>query len=261
MRAAAESLMKLMQDPKYGGGQPGILAVLHTWGRTLNYHPHVHMVVPGVVLRCNTKVSDKKGYRKVEWRLLPNKDFLVPLEPLKEIFRALFVSMARTSLPELQFPEEIWGKKWVIYCKSVGKGAGNVFHYLSRYIFRTAISNSRILPEENGMCRFKYKGCNDLNWKIMLLRPMEFIRRFLQHIPPIGFHKVRYFGFMAPACRLTLFTLKYCLLLKFGNTLKNNLSLDLEYKRTCPVCKVGYLVVIYSIWGEKIDIFKTRPPP
>ena len=305
VKAAAYSLNKLMQDPRYAGGKPAMICVIHTWTRTLGYHPHVHILVPGVVI-CSTstyntdntdngndnaggtedKDKDKgkgkgKGSKKrkrLEWKLIRKRKFLVPFQPLATIFRARFIKMARKNFPAIanQFPGQIWKKQWVILCKPTLKGAGNVLQYLARYVYRVAITNNRILTDKNGEIKFKYKRCNAFKWKTLPLQPMEFIRRFLQHVLPKGFHKIRYYGFLAPACRHIFQALKLALLKKYTNPNNQLLILkdsqdskDSQNKkhphhtrtRICPKCKKGNWVVIGVIGGRKNKTLLSRPPP
>ena len=172
-------------------------------------------------------------------------------------------------------------KQWVILCKPTLKGAGNVIQYLARYVYRVAITNNRILTDHNGEIKFKYKNCNAFKWKTLSLQPMEFIRRFLQHVLPKGFHKVRYYGFLAPACRHIFQALKLSLLSikKYPNPNKQLLILtdsqdshdsqDSQNShhhhhtrtRICPKCKKGNLLVIGVIGGRKNRTLLSRPPP
>jgi hypothetical protein len=211
MRAAAGSLTQLIKDPKYGGyagGQPGFLAVLHTWTRTMMYHPHVHCLIPAVVIS-----NSKQG---LKWQLT-GKKFLVPVFALSQIFRAIFVKMARKILPNQTFGQIIWQKRWNVFCKSTLKGGQNVLTYLARYVHRVAITHNRILAHHNGKIIFKYQACKDYKWKKMRIDAMEFIRRFLQHVLPTGLHKIRYYGFWAPSNRHILKALKAALILHSKN--------------------------------------------
>ena len=186
--------------------------------------------------------------------------------------------MARKNFPAIanQFPGQIWKKQWVILCKPTLKGAGNVLQYLARYVYRVAITNNRILTDKNGEIKFKYKRCNAFKWKTLPLQPMEFIRRFLQHVLPKGFHKIRYYGFLAPACRHIFQALKLALLKKYTNPNNQLLILkdsqdskDSQNKkhphhtrtRICPKCKKGNWVVIGVIGGRKNKTLLSRPPP
>ena len=192
MKAAAEALAKLAADPHYIGGIVGILAVLHTWTRTLLYHPHVHCLVPAGGVSADG-----------EW-LPARKNYLVPVRALSKIFRAVFKDMLTQKLLELQVPATTWHKDWVVYAKPVIQGPDQVLQYLGRYVHRIALTNSRILAIDNGQVTFRYQKSGDTQWKTMTLSAMEFIRRFLQHVLPRGVHKVRYYGLWSPTNRKLL---------------------------------------------------------
>lgn len=193
MEVAALSLMKLAADSRYVGGQIGMLAVLHTWTRALVYHPHVHCLIPAGGLS-----SDKRYW------LEARKNYLVPVSALSEIFRATFMALIRRKLPHVVFPQSLWETSWVVYCKSGTHTADKTLAYLARYVHQTAITNSRILHTEQGKVTFRYKDSREHCWKTMTLDASEFMRRFLQHVLPRGFHKVRYYGLLAPRNRQRL---------------------------------------------------------
>lgn len=189
MKSAAAALRKLAADPRYVGGQIGILAILHTWGRTLDYHPHVHCLVPG-------------GGVCADQRWLPaRKGFLVPVKALSKLFRGIFMDLVRRELPQLTIPLDAWNQPWVVYCKPSVQGTEAVLNYLARYVHRVAITNSRILSIEDGKVTFRYQPHGNVPAKTMTLEANEFIRRFLQHVLPRGTHKVRYYGLWSPAKR------------------------------------------------------------
>jgi hypothetical protein len=232
-------------DPKYVGGKLGILAVLHTWTRALEHHPHVHMLVPAGGL-------DKEG----QWRESRNK-FLVPVKALSRGFRYRFMKMARKALPKESFPQEIWGKEWVVFCKPTFNRAKKVLRYLSRYVHRIAISNNRILSLQNGIVTFRYQHSDTKQWQTMPLPAKEFLRRYLQHVLPQGFHKVRYYGLLSPRNRVTLKRLQ--LLLAERRTEKAAKSADppepTAKERRCPCCEDGRMMTIS--WLAR----KPRSPP
>lgn len=240
LRAASSALMKLARDPHYLGGQIGILAVVHTWTRAMVYHPHVHCLVPG-------------GALSPDGRWLPaRKRFLVPVTALSEIFRAKFMELARKALPEVGFPSSVWKTPWVVYAKPSVQGAEQVLRYLARYVHRIAITNDRIVSTENGRVRFRYLDSRDRRWKTMELEALEFLRRYLQHVLPRGFHKVRYYGLLAPANRHRLETIKT--LLADANpqpqarpdNLSSN-SVPAGDPLRCPYCTTGTLVWVARI--------------
>ncbi|MBL9026391.1 MAG: transposase, partial [Myxococcales bacterium] len=194
-RAAFNSLQRLCANPRLVGGRIGALAVLHTWTRTLEWHPHVHMLVPGGGL-------DPDGRT---WRSVPRRKsmFLVPVVPLAKLFRARFLHLARRALPTVPFPHVPWSKRWVVFAKPVARGASEVLAYLGRYVHRTAMSDKAILSVEPAVT-FRYRPSGEPTSRTMTLPPHEFLRRFLQHTPPKGFHRVRAFGLLHPEHRSEL---------------------------------------------------------
>jgi len=190
MKAAAQALMTLALDPKFVGGRIGILAVLHTWGGAMNHHPHVHLLVPAGGLSLD-------GTRWIP----SSKMYLVPVQALSILFRVRFIALARKALPQVHFPESLWQKPWVVHCKPAIQGAHKVLQYLARYVHRIAITNRRLLSVDERSVTFRYKDSRDERWKTMTLDALEFLRRFLQHVPPPGSHKVRYYGLLSPANR------------------------------------------------------------
>jgi len=191
MQTAAQALMKLARDPRYVGGTIGVLAVLHTWGGALNYHPHVHCLVPA------------GGVAHEQW-VPARKDYFVPVKALSKIFRAKFRDFIRKALPDLELPNSVWRRKWVVHAKPAVQGVDRVLEYLGRYVHRIAITNNRILAIDDDTVTFRYKDSRDARWKTMNLPAGEFIRRFLQHVLPKGVHKVRYYGLCAPSNRKLL---------------------------------------------------------
>ena len=182
-----EALKKLAQDTRFiGSDRIGYLAVLHTWGGMLQYHPHLHLIIPGGAL------SDKND----KW-LSSRQDLFVHTKPLEIIFKAKFKDAMKKAKIYDQIDPTTWKQQWVIDSQAVGKGQ-NSLRYLSRYVFRVAISNNRIKSTDNGIIEFSYKDREKKKWKIMALDAMEFIRRFLQHVLPKGFMKVRHYGFLNP---------------------------------------------------------------
>lgn len=188
-RASAAALQTLARDPRFVGGQIGFMGVLQTWTRALQYHPHVHYLVPGGGLSADRQT----------W-LPARRKFLVHVKPLSRLFRAKF----RQGLKDLnlleQVPAPVWTQGWVVHCEAVGNGQATL-KYLAPYVFRVAISNNRILKLENGQVTFRYRESETGHWKTRTLAAEEFIRRFLQHVLTKGFQKVRYYGLFAPSQR------------------------------------------------------------
>jgi hypothetical protein len=255
MKAAAYALTKLAADSKFVGGKIGILSLLHTWARTMAYHPHVHCLVPAGALCDN-------GSRWVDAR----EKYLVPVKPLSQIFRARFVHLARKELPDVKLPGSIWKKDWVVNCKDTLHGPEKVLEYLARYVYKIAITNNRIISDQDAKITFRYKDYKTLKTKRMTLAAFEFIRRFLQHVLPTGFHKVRFYGIMAPTNRHLLANIKMMLLTEPANHSVSNylychVSETQNGIRKCPKCKIGNMVVIRILPPKRIIIDSNRDPP
>ena len=183
LSSAAAALQKLAWDPRYVGGQLAMLAVLHTWTRALLDHPHVHLLASAGGLSPD-------GHR---WVHPQNPAFLVPCFALSKIFQGKF----KAGLKKLGFfpevPPSVWQQKWVVHCQHAGSGA-KVLDYLGRYVFRIAISNSRLERFEHGQVTFRYRDNRTQQLQHLTLSAQEFIRRFLRHVLPKGFVKVRSYG-------------------------------------------------------------------
>ena len=206
--ASWHALRKTAINPAFLGVQTGALAVLHTWGQTLSLHPHIHMLVPAGGL-------DTDGW---QWVKSPKK-FFVPVKALSKIFRACYVRLLTEALKDkkLELPEnhtelitperikkELYKTDWVVYCKKCFAGPGQVITYLGRYTHRVAISENRIIEADENNVLFRWKDYRDhCRQKQMTLNTPEFIRRFMLHILPTGFYKIRYFGIFACVNRAT----------------------------------------------------------
>ena len=187
-RASSEALQKLARDERFVGGRVGMVGVLHTWTRALIYHPHVHYIVTG------------GGFsEKGEWKR-SREDFLVPVRALSVIFRAKFRDLLKKTELFDQVDARVWKKEWVVHLEAVGTGEA-AFKYLAPYVFRVAISNSRILKLQDGRVTFKYKDSATDRMKFATVSAEEFMRRFLQHVLPDRFVKVRYYGLLSPGNR------------------------------------------------------------
>ncbi len=245
-QAAIASLTRLGLDRKYLGGRLGMVAVLHTWTRAKEYHPHLHLLVPGGAL-------DKDG----NWRPARRK-FLVPVKALSPIFRAIFMKRARKVLPPEAFPQEVWEKDWVVFSRPTFKKTKKVLTYLSRYVYRVAIANNSIIALENDHVTFRYQNADTGQWKTMRLPAMEFLRRFLQHVLPKGFHKVRYFGFLHPTNKVTLKRLQLLLWERDSDraeTPEQEFEAGTKQAKVCPCCKEGVMIVV--AWLPR----RSRSPP
>ena len=231
MNTAAESLIKLGLDPHYVGGKLAILAVLHTWTRTLEHHPHVHMLVAAGGVNTN-------GI----WKQARKTKYLVCEKALSKLFRGKFMARLKKTLPKESFPRELWQTDWVVKIKPPIKNPEKVLDYLGRYVHRIAIANSRILSLEDGKVTFRYQELDTRRWKTMTLAAEEFLRRYLQHVLPEGFHKVRYFGLWSPANRQKLREVQQQLAAKQRK--EEPAEPVAATGRICPCCGKGLMVVI-----------------
>ena len=220
----------LAANPRFvGTDRLGFFGVLHTWGRTLEYHPHVHYVVPGGGI-------DEDGSR---W--LPSRaDFLVPVEALSILFRGKFRDiLARENLLHLVDPAA-WQCDWVVALAGCRRRLEPRLRYLAPYVFRVAIGNHRIVSCEDGNVTFTYRRVGSKRLRKMSLDAMEFLRRFLQHVLPAGFQKVRHYGFLSPNCATSIEAVRWMV------TVHNRAKFVLLAKRTaepaarpvprCPSC-------------------------
>jgi hypothetical protein len=184
MRCAGGALQTLGWDSRFVGGQLAMMGVLHTWGRDLSYHPHVHMIVAAGGLWADEGL----------W-LAGRSDFLMPVKALSKIVAAKFRDGLKKQAPQLfqAIDPSVWCSPWVVHCQPVGKGQA-ALKYLATYIFRPAISNGRLVSLEGGIVSFRYQCSQTGRWKLCRLEAIEFIRRYLQHVLPRGFVKVRYYG-------------------------------------------------------------------
>jgi hypothetical protein len=195
-RSAAQSLQQLAQDPRFVGGQIGMVGILQTWTRDLRYHPHVHFLVPGGGLSAD-------GQR---WQRAKNH-FFVHVRPLSRLFRGKMRDGLRKQGLLPQVSDKTWRQEWVVDCRPVGKGE-SALKYLAPYVFRVALSNKRILKLEHGQVTFRYQDSATKRQRICTLSAEAFIQRFLQHVLPKGFVKVRYYGLLAPGNRKRLAQVK-----------------------------------------------------
>jgi Putative transposase/Transposase zinc-binding domain len=221
-RAASETLLTIAADPKHLGARVGATAVLHSWGSAMTHHPHVHMIVPGGGISLKPAPAEAGGKHWVRCR----PGFLLPVRVLSRLFRRLFLAGladAHTA-GRLAFFGELDGlhnrtafaaylaplrkKNWFVYAKPPFAGPEAVLAYLARYTHRVAISNSRLIGlDERGVTfRFKdYHRDGRARYRTMTLAPDEFIRRFLLHVLPKGFHRIRHYGLLASAaCKASI---------------------------------------------------------
>ena len=233
--ASSESIKALCPDPKYiGGDLPGFFSVLHSWGRTLCFHPHIHCVLTGGALLTKDNT----------WH--PSRlDFYLPVKALSKIYRAKFrYEMKKANLFD-QIPPEVWKTDWNVNCQAVGSNEASI-KYLSPYVFKVAISNRRIVKVCGRTVFFHYKKSHSRRLRTMPLDALEFIRRFLQHVLPSGFMKIRYYGFLNPNCKVSLDHIKSLIELSYGFHLPAEEVSLMPWK---PICchKCGGPLKLYAL--------------
>jgi hypothetical protein len=259
-RAAAETLRRVAADPKHLGAEIGFFAVLHTWGQQLLYHPHLHSVVPGGGLSPD-------GNRWISCR----PGFFLPVRVLARLFRRLFLEYLKTAFDSgtlefftslqplrerrtfLRFLDPARTAEWVVYAKPPMAGAEQVLEYLGRYTHRVAISNNRLVGIDDGAVRFRWKNYRaGGRVKTMTLAADEFIRRFLLHVLPDGFQRIRHYGFLAnrsrqqklDRCRQLLAMpppeMPTCQLEDYRDRCQQFTGQSLK---ACPACGHGHMVI------------------
>jgi hypothetical protein len=237
-KSSAAALQKLAKDPRFVGGDIGMMGGLHTWQRDMGYHPHVHFIVPGGGLSPD----------RSKW-LASNPDFFVPVEALSPIFRAKFRdALKKTDLFDT-VPADVWLKDWVVHCKPVGNG-NSALKYLAPYIYRVAITNNRIEKLQNDQVSFRFKNSDTNQWETATVPAPDFIHRFLQHVLPKNFVKIRYYGFLSPNNRNLLAVAKYLL----GDNEVSEATPTVDQRYICPHCGAGLL------WVKSLPK-PTRAPP
>ena len=200
--ASSSTLLDVCANPQWLGTRPGLTGVLHTHGRALVYHPHVHYVAPDGTWRES------------------HAQFLVPVRALSAVFRARFRDGLRRRLPAAfaAVPAQTWTRDWVVHSQPVGDGR-NALRYLARYIYRVALADSAISEHDGDTVAFRYRDTQTKKVHRMALPVMEFIRRFLQHVLPSGFVKVRHYGLHHPSRKRTLSLVRAMLCLLRGEPL------------------------------------------
>lgn len=193
LRAAAETLLTLAADPQHLGARPAILAVLHTWTQDLRYHPHVHVLITG-----GGRAPDQ-----TRWVPTARPDFLFPGYVLSPLFRGKMRDAIRRAELLDQVTPDTWARDWVVHVQPAGAGH-HVLEYLGRYVFRIAITNGRLEQFDQGRVTFRYRDRRDGSTKRRTLPAPQFLARFLQHVLPRGFAKVRHYGLASPTCGRSL---------------------------------------------------------
>jgi hypothetical protein len=255
-RAVSQALLTIAADPKWLGARLGFLAVLHTWNQKLTLHPHIHCLVPAGGMALD----------QTRWISCRRANFFLPVEVLGALFRGKFLALLRRvfrkgklrlsgPLMPLQqrkaFDRFTWllkQKKWVVYAKKPFAGPQHVIHYLAHYTHRVAISNGRILRFEDGQVTFRWRDSAHGNkQKTMTLDALEFMRRFLLHVLPRGFVKIRHFGYLANRERKHALQLCTTFLSFTQSDTKDScaaISSRPREVRRCPYCRQGSLVLV-----------------
>ena len=269
-KAASETMLTIAADPKHLGARIGITAVLHTWGSAMTHHPHIHMIVPGGGIAPDGRwISSRPA-------------FLLPVRVLGALFRRLFLSrlLDLHGAGKLGFFGKMAGlndrrafqrhlapvrkKRWVVYAKAPLAGPEAVLAYLSRYTHRVAISNSRLLRFDGSEITFRYKdyrrsGSN--RQQVMTLAADEFIRRFLLHTLPRGFHRIRHYGLLASSARKDCLAQARDMLGVAPTTDEPPTAETSDPRPPCPCCG-GTMVIIetFAAWCQPRAPPTTRPP-
>lgn len=249
MRATACAIMELARDPRYVGGTVAVLAVLHTWDQQLNFHPHIHCLVSGGGIS-----GDGTTWHPAR------RNFLLPIKALARKVRGKFRALLRRACPDLITPDLVWRKNWIAHVTAWGRGEQAVLDYLARYVFRIAITNTRIVGLDDTAVRVQYRDRKIGRRRSCRLSGEEFMRRFLQHVLPRGFHKVRYFGLWHPSHRQNANRVRQMLQLQgparpdpqqpAERALDPNQSTPATQPvepRTCPHCHHGHLIFIRTL--------------
>jgi len=252
-KATSQALRKVSENPKFLGAQTGAVAVLHTWGQALTYHPHIHMIVPAGGLSADG----------MEW-VRAGRRFFLPVKALSKVFRGVIWSLLekQVTLGEIRLPDDmaelnilktkLYQKDWNVYAKKSMAGPQSVVQYLGRYTHRVAISNNRIVEVNQGKVTFIWKDYRKgPQNQLLTLQAAEFIGRFMRHILPTGFYKIRYYGLLASAngakrqqCILLIAKQPHTALLQglsVQQVLKMVIGKDLD---KCPKCKKGKMVPV-----------------
>jgi hypothetical protein len=208
-RCSAQTVEELSLDPKFLGAKPGFISVLHTWGSEMNYHPHIHMILLGGGLdhSDNWKAADRK--------------FFIPVKVLSKVFRGKYLAALKelrsskaleyhgssakyiNSLVFQDLIDECYSIEWNLYIKETFNGANSVIQYLGKYTHRIAISNHRLISIDGDKVTYYVKDYrNKGKWKEFSVTGAEFIRRFLMHVPPRRFVRIRHYGILATRCKV-----------------------------------------------------------
>ena len=252
MRLSSSTLLDLCANPKWFGATPGLTAVLHTWTRQVEYHPHVHFIATGGGI-------NEQG----QW-INSHPKFLVPVHALSSVFRGRLRDAIRERYPQLfaQIKPKVWKqKRWVVHSKPVGTGR-KTLAYLARYVYRVALSDNAILSHAPDRITIRYRTSDTNDVRTMRLEPQEFIRRFLQHVLPSGFKKIRYFGLHHSSKRPLLRLLQAAMTIMTGRPLPAAAPDQEPIRPPCPHC---HTPMEYEGRSARAILFphatRTRGPP
>lgn len=267
-QASAETLLEIAADPKHLGAQIGFLSVLHTWGQNLQHHPHVHCVIPAGGLSPDGK----------RWIHPRCNTFFLPVKVLSRVFRGKFVAGLKRAFRkgELLFPgslkalegektfaaflRKLFRQDWVVYAKPPFGGPEHVLHYLARYTHRVAISNHRLIQLADGQVTFRWKDyAHGSKKRKMTVTAHEFLRRFLLHVLPKGFVRIRFFGFLANRRRQTQLAQCQQLLASWPETRSRPSPAEPTSTWLCPLCG-GTMVVIERLTAQQVADRTTELP-
>ena len=235
-KAAAHSILKLARDKKYMGGQIGFVGILHSSARNLAFHPHVHLLIPGAAIS-----NDKKKI------LFSKNHFLVFAPSLSQIFRASFIKLLQNSNIEITNYDPAFEKDWVVDLRTVGSGK-KAIEYVAKYIYKIALSNANIISCKNRIVTFRFEDYETKKTITRSVPVLQFIRMFLQHVLPLSFQKIRYYGILHPKNRLTFNIIRLLLRAKFKIPDK---YVNFQYGFKCPKCG-AYMVFV--------EILSREPP-
>ena len=254
-KATSESILELAKDPKWLGAKVGITSILHTWGQTMEFHPHIHNIVTG------------GGISNNEWKAT-KENYIFKVQVLSSLFKRKFLSMLKKidlklpphleklkDIKELNnFLRPLYNKDWVTYIEPPKGSPENVIEYIGRYAFRVAISNYRIKNIDDNNVTFEYKDYKDNSKiKLMTITGVEFIRRFLLHVLPKYFTKIKHYGILANRNKIAIINL--CRIL-IGQKIFSNFLTNKENKRTlielkCEKC--GCNKFNYSFYYKRLN--------
>jgi Putative transposase/Transposase zinc-binding domain len=254
--AVRETLLVIARDPRHLGARIGALAVLHTWGQTLTLHPHVHCVIPAGGFSVDGR----------RWLRARRKKFFLPVRVLGRYFRRRFLEMLRQTLRDdtafrsrVEHVEDLLvratSKEWIVYAKRPFGGPEQVLGYLAAYTHRIAISERRLVSFDADRVRFLYKNYRDGDReKVMELDADEFLRRFLSHVLPERFVRIRHFGFLANRVRTRSLALAREQLGESGPAVEPEPHADPSPPQ-CPQCQIGSMITVETVAPQSVETF------